>query len=348
MLYAVELGEGGHPLMSTNRSRTASFLLVVAALQACTSTASPKAEDRLPTDTSPPQADTSDYVELILTIKGDPNLLNGPTDVVVDADGNIFVADSENDRIQVFDRTGLFLRMWGGFGDRVGQFNFNGFDSSGFGTIEVDGRGNVFVGDTFNFRIQRFDREGRFVTAWSAMDKEGTQLLSAVYGVAVDNRGNVYAMDTRRNEIIKFDLEGEPLARWGGRGAGEEQLDNPGQISVDSDGILYVADCGNNRIQLFGSEGEFMSKWGEPGAGEGRFDCPNDVAVAPDGVIYVADDGNDRIQVFDHEGDFLFTWGSTGSGDYEFSGPAAVAVGDDGRIYVVDHLNDRVQVFQRR
>lgn len=295
-----------------------------------------------------PAESPSAEVELVLTIVGDPNPLNGPTDLDVDGDGNIYVVDSENDRVQVFDASGKFVGSWGGFGEQFGQFNFTGGDVYHLGSLTVSPLGNLVVADTMNRRIQRFGLDGQFITAWEAINPEGTQFFAGLFGVASDRQGNVYAIDALRHEIVRFNPEGELLGRWGKRGAEVGQFQEPSYIFVNANDVLYLADWGNNRIQEFSTDGVFLSQWGSPGTADGEFNGPNDVAVGPDGLIYVADSGNNRIQVFDADRQFLFAWGSTGSGEYEFNDPSAVVVDEAGRIYVADYVNDRVQVFVRR
>jgi DNA-binding beta-propeller fold protein YncE len=326
-----------------------SFALALGFLVAsCTAEPTPSEEPMSSPEGSEPVAGLPPQIELVLTIRGDPNGLNGPTDVDVDGYGNIYVVDSENDRIQVFDRSGVFLRKWGGFGEQFGKFNFNGFDESELGSIAVSASGNVFVADVNNHRIQRFDLDGQFITAWTAVDDQETKFFAHPFGVAVDRRDLVYVSDVIRNEVYKFTVEGDPVAGWGARGTGDGQFDGPALLFVDSNDVIYVADWGNNRIQQFDTDGAFVSKWGSPGAGAGQFNHPVDVVVAPDGTIFVADQDNHRIQAFDQQVQFLFAWGSLGSGDFEFGKPLAVVADGGGKVYVADYSNDRVLVFQRR
>src|SRR5580658_7004601 len=88
-----------------------------------------------------------------------PGTLNLPGKVAVDADGNIFVADQGNNRIEKFDQTGKFLLQWGKLGSQGGEFS----DPS---SAAVDASGNVFVADYYNSRIQEFTNNGVFIKAW--------------------------------------------------------------------------------------------------------------------------------------------------------------------------------------
>jgi len=79
----------------------------------------------------------------------EPGQLRSPWGIVVDGQGDVFVSDTGNQRVQKFDREGNFITQWGGFGNGPGQFNFP------YG-IAVDARGSVFVVDSANTRVQQF------------------------------------------------------------------------------------------------------------------------------------------------------------------------------------------------
>ncbi len=265
-------------------------------------------------------------------------------DVAVDASGNVYATDGANHRIQKFDSAGTFLRMWGwgvdtgaealevctsatfpcqsgssGTGD--GQFNV----PSG---VAVDAVGNVYVADTVNNRIQKFDNAGTFLTKWGG-NGSGDSQFNYPYGVAVDSSANVYVADKLNHRIQMFDSAGPFLMMWGwgvdtgasalevctsatvpcqagSSGSGDGELNYPNGITVDSSGTVYVAEQGNDRIQKFDGAGAFLTKWGSEGSDEGRFDGPARVAVDSSGAVYVADRHNHRIQKFlgpDTDGD---------------------------------------------
>ena len=91
--------------------------------------------------------------------------------MAVDSQGNVFVADTSNDRIQKFSNTGTFILKWSTFGSDDGQF------SSPFG-VAVDPQGHVFVADTSNQRIQKFSNTGGFIRTWNSTSSGGGHLYS--------------------------------------------------------------------------------------------------------------------------------------------------------------------------
>jgi streptogramin lyase len=184
-----------------------------------------------------------------------------------------------------------FVTKWGSFGQGDGQFAFPW-------RVAVDGAGHVYVADTTNHRIQKFDSSGVFLTKWGSYGSGEGQFDSPT-GVAVDGSGYVYVADTGNHRIQKFNSSGVPLAQWGSRGPGDGQFNGPAGVAVDGSGRVYVADLDNDRIQKFDSSGAFLTKWGSLGSGDGQFNVPNGVAVDGSSYVYVADHMNHRIQKFE-------------------------------------------------
>lgn len=93
-----------------------------------------------------------------------PGTFNSPNQLAVDAQGNIFVADMQNSRIEKFDSTGRFLLQWGGLGHKGGEF----WMPQG---VAVGAAGDVYVSDTYNNRIQVFTNDGEFIRVWGVRDQ---------------------------------------------------------------------------------------------------------------------------------------------------------------------------------
>ncbi len=264
---------------------------------------------------------------------------SSPEGVAADANGNVYVTDTLNNRIQKFDSAGNYLDQWGSPGSGIGQFS----NPDG---IAVDSTGNVYVTDTGNHRIQKFSSGGSLL---ALIGNEGTGFGQFKYprGVAVDSGGNIYVVDKDNNRIQKFSSGGSFIISWGSGGIGDGQFNLAHDVTVDSSGTVYVADTGVDRIQKFGSLGSYLGQWGSSGAGDGEFDHPYGVAVDSSRNIYVADTTNHRIQKFDSNGQFITDWGSGrfAAGDGEFNNPRGVAVDSTGNVYVADTGNHRIQKF---
>jgi sugar lactone lactonase YvrE len=230
-----------------------------------------------------------------------------------------------------------YVLQWGTQGTGNGQL----WNPAG---IAVDSSGDVFVADSGNFRIHKFDSQGAYLRRWGG-NGSGNDEFRKPLGVACDAAGNVYVADTENYRVIKYNSNGDYLDQWGMRGSGNLQFNLPQGLAVDAAGNIYVADTDNHRIQKLSSRGEFLAQWGSPGSGDGQFNRPAGIAVDASGNVYVSELGNHRIQKLSAGGAYVAKWGSYGNGDGQFNSPTAVAVDSSRRVYVADSNNNRVQKF---
>jgi len=269
--------------------------------------------------------------------------LNYPKDVAVDAQGNLYVVDTYNHRIQVFDANGQFVRQWGGKGNAPGQFQ------EPWG-IALDKAGNVYVADTWNHRIEKFDAQGRFLKQWGTFgDTQGALgAPTTFYGprtLAIDRDGNLLVGDTGNKRIVKFTPEGEFIEQYGGAGSLSGQFREPVGIAVDRDGNVYVADTWNQRIQKFDAQFNFLAEWQVVGwEGESVVNKPY-LAVDSKGYVYATAPEYHRVAKFDGQGKVQAVWGAFGSDMSSFNMPCGLALDAQDNIYVVDSANHRVVKF---
>jgi len=254
---------------------------------------------------------------------------NTPRGVALDSQGNVYVADTLNHRIQKFDRTGKQLLSVGSEGSGDGQFN----QPMG---VAVDPQGNIYVADTWNHRIQKFDGAGKFLTKWP-----GQGGFWGPRGIALDTQGNVYVTDTGNKRIQKFDASGKFLAQFGTGGSGRGQLNEPIGIAVSPTGEIWVADTNNRRIQEFDATGKPLAEWPVAGWQQSARTEPY-LSLDSQGNVYVTDPPNARIIKFSPTGEVLAAGGTTGKAAAQFDLPLGIAVANDA-IYVADSNNHRIQ-----
>ncbi|MFC2023384.1 flippase activity-associated protein Agl23, partial [Chloroflexota bacterium] len=288
-----------------------------------------------------------------------PGQFNHPRGIAVGPDDQVFVADSDNHRVQVFDRDGTFLREWGSrcqLDTGQGCTDTDGDGPMGFGDgqfqepwgIAVDHEGNVYVADTWNHRIQAFDSDGTYLTKWGSYGQTSTE-MSLFYGprdVAVDAAGRVFVTDTGNKRVVVFDRIGQPLYQWGGGGVGPGSFEEPVGIAVDDQGYIYVVDTWNQRVQVFDGDYTFLREWPvDAWYGESVVNKP---FIAVDGLarVYITDPEGYRVAVFDNEGDLQATFGRYGFDAVSFSLPTGVDVDSAGSIYVTDTDGQRVLKFE--
>jgi sugar lactone lactonase YvrE len=208
-----------------------------------------------------------------------PGQLSAPKQVVLDSSGNLYVADSGNDRISVFAGDGSFLRTFGGA------------QLSQPGDVALDGGGRAFVADSGHDRVAVFGSPGEFLFAF------GTPALNDPAGLVVDG-STVYVADRGNERIAVYDTAGTALAP-----IKPAFSFSPRDVIVGVDGDLYVADFTNERIDVFSPAGTFLRSFGE--VGSGALDGPVALALDGAGGIYVADQDAERVEHFSEAGGFL-------------------------------------------
>ncbi len=280
--------------------------------------------------------------------------LNRPQDIAQDLSGNIYVTDSRytTNNIKKYDVNGNLL---GTIGNPIDQ-NWTGSrdgDLRAPNGIAIDTSGNIYVADTNNNRIQKFDANGTFITKWGS-DGSGNGQFNGPNSIAIDSGGNVYVTDSNNNRVQKFDANGTFITKWGSSGSGNGQFNVPRGITYDNflDRILVV-DTFNSRIQEFTTTGTYHSQWGSYGSGNKQFGYPQKINFSPiSGSIYVTDSagtslGNQRVQEFIYSNRaFNNQWGTYGNGDGEFIFVSGIIYNNtNDKIYTVDFYNSRVQVF---
>jgi uncharacterized protein (TIGR03663 family) len=315
----------------------------------------------------PPDPYTEAHVDLPSTrVWGDggnagtgPGRFNHPRGIAAGPDGRVYVVDSDNHRVQVFDADGTFLQQWGSNCNLATGLGC--VDPDGSGPLESgDGQfqepwgiavgpdGRVYVADTWNHRIQVFDADGTFLAKWGTygQSEDASWLFYGPRDVAVDASGRVFVTDTGNKRVMVFDQEGTYLQQWGGEGAGPGQLEEPVGIAVTPNGTVYVADTWNQRVQVFDGDGTFLRQWTvEAWYGESVVNKPY-LALDGKGRVYITDPEGYRVAVFSGEGDLLATFGLYGYDDNSFSLPTGIDVGTEGSIYVTDTDGQRVMKFE--
>ena len=221
----------------------------------------------------------------------DPGKFRGPRGIAVDSNGNFWIADNYNNRIQKFDSDGNSLLTIGKLGNKPGEFRQPR-------SLAIDNEGSILVADTQNNRIQKFDSNGTFIAAFT------TPSMIQPYQIVVDNEGHIYVAEAGSKKIEKLDRNGKSLLVFGGEGTGPGKFREPRGIDVDAQGNIYTSDQ-SNRIQKFDSSGKFIMEFGQWGNDSGELFNPRGIFVDEAGNIWVNDTQNERIQVFAADGKFI-------------------------------------------
>jgi len=267
--------------------------------------------------------------------------LNNPYALAVDGNGNIYAADTANNRVSKFDSTGLWIRNLAvGLSTPLG--------------IAVDKANVVWVAGNTG-EIYAYEANGSYL-AYYYGSYTGTSFFEGyirdIRGLAVtapltvppyNGAPAIAVVDSASQAVELMSISAQPTAHApitaipavGGYNA---------QIAFDSSDNVFFASYDSNTVYKFDKFGAPITQWGSTGTGNGQFDGAMGVAVDGSNNVYVADRNNNRIQKFDNSGNYITQWGSLGTGDGQFNHPSHIAT-DGSWLYVTEENNNRVQKF---
>ena len=249
--------------------------------------------------------------------------LNSPAAVALDAIGNIYVADTGNNRVRKIDANGWITTLAGagvaGYSGDSGPANIATLNRPG--GVAADTAGNVYISDTGNHAIRRVSPAGVISTLagngvpGSSGDNgpAAVALLNSPGGLAVDSAGNLYVADKDNHRVRRITSGGtiSTVAGSGTSGNGGDSgaataasLNMPGAVALDSNGALLIADTFNHRVRrvaggiisaLAGSGTAGFAGDGGPAAAA-ALNQPLGLAADSLGNILIADTLNDRVR----------------------------------------------------
>ena len=281
---------------------------------------------------------------------------DGGREVTVDpATGYVWVGDMPDFRVQVFNpQATTFASQIVMVRPDPAQPPPNGGFNGPRG-VAVDQNGNIFVTDTYNQRIEKFNAAGSFVTKCGSRCRSDFA-FNYPRMLAVDrNDGTVVIVDTDNHVIKKYTNDGSALLwKVGGLGTTLGKFKNPHGVDVGPDGQIYIADSRNNRVVVLSSSGVAQHVFGSDGTGAGQFKYPrgvvldaNGTAGTGDDTLWVVDSVRDVVQHFTVGGTYLGQFGTPCSSTCaanQFGGPFDIAA-TGGYLFVADAAQHFVRVW---
>ena len=284
----------------------------------------------------PPVAEAEKATVFQATEGGNPGQLSKPRGLATDKDGNIYVSDTGNSRIEKFAPDGSFLMVFGKAGNEEGEIK----EPNG---IVVDDNGSVYVADALNNKLVRYHPDGSFDKEWKGAD-------TGFYGprdIAMGPNKQIYVVDQGRLRIARFDPVSESYTlTWGRRGAEEGEFSEATGIAVSAK-FVFVTDTGNERIQVFDLDGKFIRQWPVPEWKGFSFRYPDAVFDERSGRLYVTSSGTNEVLAFDLEG--TPQTGIKPSPDKALDNPSALAVttvNKKTQLLVLNTNGSRVSAFE--
>lgn len=299
--------------------------------------------------------------------------LNNPVAVALDSAGNLYIADSYNQRIRKVSGGTITTVAGNGTccysGENVPATQAQLHQPDG---IAVDTSGNIYIADLGNNRIRKVSPAGMIVTVvgngTDGTAGDGGPATSAqlhiVLAVATDSGGNLYIGDAARVRKVTGStintIAGSLASGFAGDGgaATKAQLDEASGVSVDASGNLYIADTGNNRIRKVASSGVIATFAGSgmPGfSGDGgaatsaQMYSPQSAALDSAGNLYIAD----YARIRKVSGGTINTVAGNGIDGYSgdsgpatsalLNGPEGIAIDASGNLYIADSANNRIR-----
>lgn len=254
--------------------------------------------------------------------------LNLPHNVGTDKDGNIYVADTANKRILIFDSAGKPLRK---FGD-PNQF------AAPTGVSVAEDNGDIYVTDRLLNKVFIFNSKGK--------PKKDFYMHAPLASLVVKDKVYVATFST----IFITDRAGKVIQKYGTRGRNPGQFDFPNGITVDAKGNMYVSDLNNLRVQALTKDGEIIWIQGSPPndlmATDRSFQLPAGITIDEEDRIYLVDAFGNSIIALDKKGNKLAEMGERGAEDGKLYQPAGIVYLGNNKVAVADKFNNRVQVFR--
>ncbi|UYV79631.1 brat [Cordylochernes scorpioides] len=207
-----------------------------------------------------------------------------PSGVAVNAQNDIIVADTNNHRIQIFDKEGRFKFQFGECGKRDGQLLYPNR------VAVVKTSGDIIVTERSpTHQIQIYNQYGQFVR------KFGANVLQHPRGVTVDNKGRIIVVECKVMRVVIFDQQGTVLIKFGC----SKHLEFPNGVVVNDKQEIFISDNRAHCVKVFNYEGVFLRQIG----GEGLTNYPIGVCISQTGEILVADNHNNfNITIFSQDG----------------------------------------------
>ncbi|WML46055.1 6-bladed beta-propeller [Neobacillus sp. PS3-40] len=270
------------------------------------------------------------------TIYGDFNkTLDKPMDVAKIGEF-LYVSDTNNKRVQVFDTAGSPVFMFGKEGDGKGQFKFP------YG-ITGDKEGNVYVADLYNGKISIFTAKGKFIKYFDDKNK----LLKSPAGIRIYNE-KLYVTDVQQHKVYVLKLNGEKLLEISSGADKNDFLKAPNAITIDKkNDDIFVSDSGNQRILAFDKNGKYLRaiNGSKDGKGSSIFVNPRGIGIDSRGILYIVNNLSHMVYGFDKKGTEVFHFGTMGDQNEQFYLPNGLYVDENDRVYITDTLNNRICIY---
>jgi tripartite motif-containing protein 71 len=270
-----------------------------------------------------------------------------PSGMALDPTGRLWVADTGNSRFAIFDPDGTFIEYWEHRGSGEGEFLLERSNGDGFGGIAFAPDGSFYVLDVGNHRVEHFDRERKFISAWGGFGSEPGKFIDPV-GLVVNSKGVVYVIDDNRNVVERYDPDGTVLGQINPYQDAPTGYESAGPFVVDADGNVYTGIWRvRNEVMKLDPSGARVGRFGSTGSGPGQFPGqPGAGAVDAAGRLFVAGGSLERVQIFAPDGSFQTSFTVPGLAGTTDGFVTALLLDGMGYGYVAESTSNLVEKFR--
>jgi sugar lactone lactonase YvrE len=268
--------------------------------------------------------------------------ITSPSAVATDDYGSLYVTESSENRLLIFDQNGTYKNMLAGLQTPIGT--------------AVDSSGRIFVGNTGTHTVDVYDQG--LTHLFNLGLNSGEAYIGKALSIAVDTAGKIYVADSTGGFIKVYNPDGTFNTSFGGPDPSvptpEGKFHEPSAIVIDAvsqevivtDMQMIQGQSGTiegARVQVFDLEGNFKRSFGDHGLEKGEIFKPLGVAVDGEGRVYLSDARTQSLQVFDSQGIYL---GALTDNENPLRTPLGLAMSNSSRLYAASLITSTIEVFQ--
>ncbi|HUT73256.1 MAG TPA: NHL repeat-containing protein, partial [Armatimonadota bacterium] len=297
---------------------------------------------------------------------GGPGEFSPLDGVYLDADGNLIIASKGTERLDADGNPIIASKgpprvcRLSPQGKYLDELDPSPEQFKGPREATVDAQGDILIADGDKGRVFRFDRSGKFITAWGEKGT-GPGQLSRPHGIVIGRHGRIYIVDVNNGRVQVYAPSGEFLFEWGTHGSEPGQFMAPHGIAVDPNGDIFVCEWWGRRCQRFTPEGGHLKTFAVlPGDGERAYhsitcDRHGNLYLGTKGIRYVAAEGArhpswpascwpSMLNKYNNEGDFITSIALRPTPERRHYRPSSAVVAKDGHVYVADGARDNAGI----
>ena len=256
--------------------------------------------------------------------------LSNPKGIVINHKNQIIISQESLHNVTLYGKRCRKIVSFGSYGDGEAQFNH----PSG---LTIDKQDFIYVCDSKNNRVQKFDGDGNFVKEFSEVGDYGA--LNQPTGININEDDELFVVDRGNGHIVVLTTDLVYKRSFGSTGKGKGQFEDPWDIAFDSNRLAYITDIKMHTVHIFDPTGEYRGRIGIQGTQKSRLNRPSGIVIDQYGRIFVCEFGNHRVSIFHISSEFIDCF-STG---LSMVNPHSITIDRDGFVYV--SCADTVHIF---